>query len=84
MEYQCEVCGHQFRTKFHLQRHMFTHMEKEDFFCDICGQHFCRMDYYNRHLKKHVADQMKNGPTSGTTYENVPSAVKEEPAPDKS
>ena len=43
-EYECEVCGSQFRQKGHLSRHMNIHMERVDVRCDVCGKEFHRMD----------------------------------------
>ena len=63
LEHVCNVCGTEFRRKYHLDRHQenskCTAVDSKPFKCDVCDKGFMRVDNLRVHLRGHMGEQSR-------------------------
>ena len=50
-DFQCKICGKQYKYAFNLKRHMSEHQEEDRYDCKYCGKSFARRDTLLRHAQ---------------------------------
>ncbi|XP_070547003.1 uncharacterized protein [Ptychodera flava] len=51
--FKCESCSKTFKDRWHLNRHLFTHMHHKPFTCDVCGNNYKSPVHLKEHLATH-------------------------------
>jgi len=51
-ENECSLCGKDFASSYHLNRHILTHTGKKQFQCFYCGKEFARKDKLKLHERR--------------------------------
>lgn len=54
--FTCNVCGHVFHRKDHLERHFARHSGDKPYQCDVCNKRFSRIDNMKTHKFKFHGD----------------------------
>ncbi|XP_035712424.1 zinc finger protein 596-like [Folsomia candida] len=54
IRFPCTLCGKEFKTNAHLQRHIHTHTTEKTYTCATCGRGFALMENRKRHEKTHL------------------------------
>lgn len=47
--YPCDTCNKQFKSKYKLKEHMYTHMKGNSFTCEICGKYYKTKSILKKH-----------------------------------
>ncbi|KAK8226664.1 hypothetical protein HDK77DRAFT_113174 [Phyllosticta capitalensis] len=72
-QWECATCGQKFGRKFHLKRHLTSHIGNRPFQCGICSATFARSDVLAKHRQTHLVQPEKN--ESQETFEEQPPAL---------